>query len=91
MGTQAFPAFDESEHWRTCLHCSKNAPAAVYRQRSTVRSDVEERIAEERLDWTDKNFPADLRHQYFVKRWPITFCTVWDKNVIRTQPGDKHV
>ena len=26
--------------------------------RSTVRSDVEERVAEERLAWNDKNIPA---------------------------------
>ena len=36
----------------------------------------------------------DLRTSVFcawVKLWPTAFCSVWDKNVIRTQPENKNV
>ena len=54
----------------------------------TVRSDVEERFAEERLAWNDKNVPA----------WPKNISVLWNVGplhsalyVIRTQPEDKNV
>ena len=36
--------------------------------RNTVRSDIEERIAEERLGWNDKNVPA----------WPKNISVLWN-------------
>ena len=59
---------------------------------TTVRSDVEERIAKERLAWNDKNVPA----------WPKNINVLWKfgplhsalyeiKNVIRMHPEDKNV
>ena len=58
----------------------------------TVRSDAEERVAEERPAWKHKNVPA----------WTKNIMCFWDfgrlpsamymvKNVIRTQPEDKNI
>ena len=55
--------------------------------RTTVRSDAEERTA-----WNDKNVPAWPKNiSVFLKFWPTTFYSVWDKNIIRMQPEDKNV
>ena len=41
---------------------------------TTVRSDVEERVAEERLAWTDKNIPA----------WPKNISVLWNFGPLRS-------
>ena len=44
----------------------------------TVRSDVEERVAEERLAWTDKNIPA----------WPKNISVLWNFDPLHSALND---
>ena len=59
---------------------------------TTVRSDAEERVAEERLAWKHKNMPAWTKNIMYIwdfGRLPSAIYVV--KNVVRTQPEDKNV
>ena len=64
----------------------------MYRCYATVRSDDEERVAEERPAWKHKNVPAWTKNVMYCSdfcRLPSAMYVV--KNVVRTQPEDKNV
>ena len=55
---QVVAASKSGKYWNKDLFLTLNMD-----EKGTVRSDVEERVAEERLAWNDKNIPA----------WPKNF------------------
>ena len=58
--------------WTICIQL----PHSLW---ATVRSDVEERVAEERLAWNDKNVPAWPKNiSVFANFGPIKMCSVGD-------------
>ena len=81
--------------WSVAFFMNKNTETARRKYPetlNTVRSDAEERMAEERPSWKHKNVPASTKNVMFLwdsDRLPSAMYVV--KNVVRTQPEDKNI